>query len=279
MPPINVLIVSKGHPYDHDAFLAMFDKDSDIETTLVEQPAAQVILRPENVSRYDAVLFYDMSGIPDIGLRHDDATDKGQPTEDYRRSIQALIESGTGLVLLNHGTVSWPNWPVWREIHGSSFLLSAGEVFGDQVPGSGYRGGHGPHPNPTFKLFPVDLDHPVVAGLAEGFEITDEIYIKSPNFESRVVPLMRSNYDYVSSNFTAPPLAPSEERDNWHHPPGSDLVVWANAARNSPVVASDLGDSPEAFSNPGFRRLLRNSLHWVASDEARSWASGQAVIL
>jgi type 1 glutamine amidotransferase len=275
MSKIELLIVSKGHAYNHDAFLAMFEEDPDIETTLVEQPAAQVILRPEHVGRYDAVLFYDMSGIPNIGLLHDDANDTGQPTEDYQRSIEALVESGTGLVLLNHGTVSWPDWPLWRDIHGSSFLLSAGEVFGDKLPGSGYRGGHGPLPNATFKLTPVDAEHPVVAGLADGFEVADEIYIKSPNFESRVLPLMRSDYEYVSNNFTAPPLAPPEEQETWDHPSGSNLVVWANAVKNSPVVASDIGDSPEAFSNAGFRRMLKNSVQWVASAEARNWAASR----
>ncbi len=273
MSATNVLIVSKGHAFNHDAFLAMFEEDQDIETTLVEQPAAQVILRPENVDQYDAILFYDMSGIPNIGLLHDGAMDKGIPTADYEKSMLALLESGKGIVLLNHGTVSWPDWPLWREIHGSSFMLSAGEVFGDSVPGSGYRGGHGPHPNPTFTLTPVDPGHPVTAGLEDGFSVTDEIYIKSSNFEAAVLPLMRSDYEYVSSNFTAPPLAPPEEQETWDHPPGSNLVVWANAARNSPVVASDIGDSPEAFGNPGFKRLLKNALQWVASSEARAWAA------
>jgi hypothetical protein len=275
MLPLNLLVVSKGHPYNHDAFLAMFEEDPEVETTLVEHPAAQVILQPDNVARYDAVLFYDMSGIPDIGLQHDEADEKGQPSDGYRRSIEALVESGMGLVLLNHGIVSWPEWPLWRDIHGSSFLLSGGDVFGDRLPGSGYRGGHGPLPNPTFRLTPVDVEHPVVAGLADGFEITDEIYIKSPNFESRVLPLMRSDYEYVSDNFTAPPLAPPEEQDSWNHPPGSNLVVWANAVKNSPVVASDIGDSPGAFGNPGFRRLLKNSVEWVASAEARNWAKSR----
>jgi len=273
MSATNVLIVSKGHAFNRDAFLAMFEEDQDIETTLVEQPAAQVILRPENVDQYDAILFYDMSGIPNIGLLHDGAMDKGIPTADYEKSMLALLESGKGIVLLNHGTVSWPDWPLWREIHGSSFMLSAGEVFGDSVPGSGYRGGHGPHPNPTFTLTPVDPGHPVTAGLEDGFSVTDEIYIKSSNFEAAVLPLMRSDYEYVSSNFTAPPLAPPEEQETWDHPPGSNLVVWANAARNSPVVASDIGDSPEAFGNPGFKRLLKNALQWVASSEARAWAA------
>ncbi|MBL6691555.1 MAG: ThuA domain-containing protein [Pseudomonadales bacterium] len=276
MSQTNVLIVSKGHAYNHDAFLAMFEEDEDINTTLVEQPAAQVILRPENVSAYDTILFYDMSGIPNVGLTHDGASDKGEPPEDFKNSMVALLEAGKGIVLLNHGTVSWPHWPLWREIHGSSFLLSGGEVFGEQMPGSGYRGGHGPFPNPEFTLTPVEPGHPVLAGLDDGFTVADEIYIKSPNFESGVLPLMRSDYDYVAENFTPPPLAPQEEQDNWNHPPGSNLVVWANAARNSPVVASDIGDSPEAFGNPGFRRLLKNALQWVATDEARAWAASQS---
>ena len=65
---VNLLIVSKGHAFSHDSFLTMFAEMSDVVTTLVEQPAAQVILQPENVASYDAVLFYDMSGIPDAGL-------------------------------------------------------------------------------------------------------------------------------------------------------------------------------------------------------------------
>ncbi len=273
MSKTQVLIVSKGHAYDHDAFLAMFEGDPDIETTLVEQPAAQVILQPGNIDRYDAVLFYDMSGIPNIGLLHDGANNTGIPPADYASAIEALLESGKGIVLLNHGTVSWPEWPLWREIHGSSFMLSSGEVFGDKVPGSGYRGGHGPFPNPSFTLTPVDPNHPVTAGLENGFTVSDEIYIKSPNFEAGVVPLMRSDYEYVAANFTPPPLAPAEEQENWNHPPGSNLVVWAKAARKSPVVASDIGDSPAAYANESFRRLLKNALLWVASEDARKWAA------
>ncbi len=270
--PVRVLLVSKGHPYDHNAFLGMFENQRDLDVTLVEQPAAQVLLRPENVGAYDAVLFYDMSGIPGVGLLHDGANDTGVPPDDYVRSIEALLERGTGIVMLNHATVSWPEWPLWRRISGSSFMLRAGDLNGQRVPGSGYRGGHGPHPNPTLKLIPQVKGHPVLAGLEDGFEITDEIYLKTAGFEQHVLPLLRGDYAFVAENFTPPPLAPADEQASWKHPPGSDLVVWANAAGASPVVASDVGDGPAAFGNPSFRRLLRNALVWVASEEARAWA-------
>ena len=271
MQNVNVLVVSKGHDYNHDAFLAMFTDMEGVTETLVQQPAAQVLLRPENIADYDAVLFYDMSGIPGIGLLHDGANDTGIPSDSYRASIEALVENGTGLVLLNHATVSWPLWPLWRQISGSSFMLQSGELDGVTVPGSGYRGGHGPYPNPTLRLVP-QCEHPVLAGLEDGFEITDEIYLKTAGFESRVEPLLRGELDFTGENFTPPPLAPPDEQANWQHPPGSDLVVWANRAGASPIVASDVGDSPAAFANPGFRTLLGNALRWVSSDAARAWA-------
>ncbi len=272
MRSVEVLLVSKGHAFDHTAFLAMFEAMDGIRTTLVEQPAAQIVLQPQYAERWDVVLFYDMSGIPGIGQSHDGADRNGQPPHAYRTAIERLLERGCGMVLLNHATVSWPNWPLWREITGSSFMLQAGTLNGRTVPGSGYRGGHGPLPNPTVRLLPQGR-HPVLEGLGDGFEISDEIYLKTSDYGARVVPLLRADYAFVAENFSPPPLAPLEQQSNWTHPPGSDLVVWANAARSSPVVVSDLGDGPTAFANPGFRTLLGNALRWVASAEARAWAA------
>jgi hypothetical protein len=270
MPKTSVLIVSKGHAFAHDAFLAMFDAMEDVEATLVQQPAAQEVLAAENAGSWNAVLFYDMSGIPGIGLTHDRADAAGQPTPAYRAAIEGLLARGTGIVMLNHATVSWPAWPLWRRIHGSSFLLRRGVLDGVETPGSGYRGGHGPLPSAKIHLKPV-CAHPVLEGLEQGFDISDELYLKTAGFEANVVPLLRGEYAFVRENFTPPPLAPPAEQASWSHPPGSDLVVWANAAGASPVVVSDVGDAPPAFENPAFRRLLHNALRWVASEEARAW--------
>jgi len=141
---LQVLIVSKGHDYDHTSFLAMFDSFEDIEATLVEHPAAQTVLASPDVEHYDAVFFYDMCGIPGMELPHDESAGSGRPTAEYESAVQALVDRGVGMVLVNHATVSWANWPLWRDISGSSFMLMAGELRGEPVPGSGYRGGHGP---------------------------------------------------------------------------------------------------------------------------------------
>ena len=80
-------MVSKGHPYDHDAFLAMFEEGGDVELTLVQQPAAQVILQPDNVADYDAVLFYDMSGMQGHGARADMPGGDGLSIRQVQASI------------------------------------------------------------------------------------------------------------------------------------------------------------------------------------------------
>jgi len=270
---LEVLVVTRGHAFDRNAFLEMFEAVPGVNPTLVDQPAAQIVLQPAYAGEYDAVLFYDMSGIPGIGLVHDGAGTDGAPPERFRIAVEGLLARGTGLVLLNHATVSWPAWPLWRQITGTSFMLRQGTLDGAVVPGSGYRGGHGPLPNATVHLHPQGI-HPVLDGLEAGFEITDELYLKTTGFESSVLPLMRAGYAFVASNFSPPPLAPPAEQAAWDHPPGSDLVVWANAVGSSPVVVTDLGDGPTAYRNAGFRRLLHNALHWVSSEQARRWAAG-----
>ena len=269
--PTNILLVTKGHPFDYNGFYAMFDENPELNTTQVEQPAAQVMLRPENVASYDVVVFYDMWGIPLPG------TGDLTPPADYVKSIEALLESGTGIVMMNHAMVQWPEWPLWREISGSTFLLMESELNGKTVPGSGFRGGAGePERNATHFLSVVDPSHPVMLGLGDGFEITDEVYLMTAEFEGRddIVPLMRSDYDFVKENFTAPPLASAEEQASWDHSPGTNLITWAKRSGNSPVIATSAGDGPPAYANPDFRQFLENAIKWVASDEAKDWAKG-----
>ena len=268
--PINVLVVTKGHPFDYNGFFAMFDENAELNATAVEQPAAEILLRPEFVADYDAVFFYDM-----CGTAPDEHGEFPQPPAHYAEAVEALLERGVGLVLSNHATVQWPGWALWREISGTSFMLENGELYGETVPGSGYRGGGGePERNVTHRLTPVDPQHPVASGLEAGFEIVDELYIKTAGFERNpdIVPLFRSDYDFSQANFNPPPYAPPEEQAAWQHPQGSNLITWAKRTRNSPVVATEAGDGPLAYANPDFRRFLENALKWVASDEAKSWA-------
>jgi hypothetical protein len=272
---VDLLIVTKGHRYERDAFMAMFEADAGIHTTVVEQPAAQVVLRPASAVDYDVVLFYDLSGIALPGNRlAGKPGDLVAPTLDYQRSLEALLQRGTGIVLMSPGLVSWPDWPLWRALSRTSLLLRSATLAGRETPGSGFRGGATePQRNATTRLRPATPGHPVLAGLEAGFAIEDKLYLKTAEFESQVVPLLRSDFSFRAENFSPPPLAPRAEREAWSHPPGSDLVAWASACGNSPVVALELGDGSSAYGSPAFRKLLCNSLRWVASAEAGDWAA------
>ena len=270
---VNVLVVTKGHPYDYNGFHAMFDASTAVTATFVEQPAAQVMLRPENIAPYDAVVFYDMWGIPTDPT----SSASAEPPADYVASVEALLRSGKGLVLLNHALVQWPMWPLWREISGTTFRLTAGEIDGRPVQGSGYRGGAGePHRNAHHRLTPAQPNHPVTAGLEGGFDIVDELYLRTPLAAGDdIIPLLRSDYGFTRANFNPPPLAPKAEQERWSHPDGDNVVVWAKRTGRSPVVACEAGDGPPAYASPRFRRLLDNAIQWVASPEARAWAAGR----
>ena len=264
---VKTLVVTKGHGFNYNGFYSMFDDNPELLTTQVEQPAAQVLLRPENVAEYEAVVFYDMWGV-----------DFSPASEEYQQSIAALLESGKGLMLMNHALVEWPAFPAWRDVSGTSFLLREGEVFGELTPGSGYRGGGAdPRGNGRGKVTPdpAAAGHPVLEGLDDGFVVQDELYLTSKIFESQpgILPLMRTDYPMTQENFNPPPMAPPEEKERWAHPDGSDVVVWAKKSSNSPVVATHLGDGPGSYESEGFRKLLHNALHWVASEEARAWAA------
>ena len=88
---LQVLVVSKGHDYNHDSFLAMFESFEEIEMTLVQHPAAAAVLSAPSVERYQAVFFYDMCGIPGMSLSHDESAGSGKPTAAYAAAVEALL--------------------------------------------------------------------------------------------------------------------------------------------------------------------------------------------
>jgi hypothetical protein len=157
---LEILIVTKGHPFERDAFFSIFESWQDIAHTAVEQPAAQVFFDPEVAGSYDAILLYDMPGIefrPGAGpVFH-------APPASTVRGFRDLLDAGKGLVFLHHAVAGWPAWKEYAEIVGGSFLYESGTVRGRSRPDSGYR--HGV----KHRVSPVDPTHPVVEGLDEGF--------------------------------------------------------------------------------------------------------------
>ena len=259
-----VLLITKGHPYQRDALAALFDGLPDVNWTQVENPAAQVFFDPKLASAYDAFVFYDIPGLafgpggPKSWL----------PMPEVAANLTTLLERGFGMVFLHHAIAGWPAWPEYAEIIGGRFMYLPGELRGKQRQDSGYR-------HKVNHRVKVLAEHPVTAGVDHEFTITDELYLYEV-FEDSVVPLLRSDYAFVRDNFYSAAAAVREGKlftnEGWEHEPGSNLVGWTKHYRNSPIVFLQFGDDPEAYGNAQFQMLLGNAIAWVASDDAKEWA-------
>lgn len=253
----NILLVTKGHPYERQPFYQIFDDMEDVDYTLVEHPAARALFSMEEGNDYDAYVLYDMPG---IRFRGDGPPDFLTPPEHYRRNFEALIEAGHGFVFLHHAIAGWPAWEEYAEIIGGRFLYMPAALRGVQRQDSGYR--HRVTHNVS-----VVADHPVTAGVPKTFSITDELYLYEV-FEEDVQPLLRSDYGFTRDNFYSAKSAVAERKmfsnEGWEHAPGSDLIGWARTIGRSRIVYLQCGDDPVAYGNEAFRLLIRNAINWVA---------------
>lgn len=254
--PIDVLVVTGGHPFEPAPFFAVFDVVPGITWTSSDRPRLG----------HDVVVFYDMPGLR--FTRREPPLECPEPPIEIIETFDALRTSGTGLVFLHHAIASWPAVEWFADMVGGRFHYRPATWRGADFPDSGY-------------VFDVDhhvtvLDpmHPVCAGLGDGFDLIDELYC-FPVAESEVVPLMRTDFPVHDHRyfFSAESAIRGRmnDRTGWTHPSGSSLVAWAKAAGNSPLVYLQFGDGPTTYANDSFRRALLNAIEWTASSDARDW--------
>jgi type 1 glutamine amidotransferase len=250
-----VLAVTRGHAFDRNAFGTMLESLSSVACTQVEQPAAQVHFSPGQSGRWDAFLMYDMPGYE----FHADHSPPRllDPPEDFRRDFLDLVDRGHGFVFLHHALAAWPRWDEYGEVIGGRFRF----VREDGRPDSGYR-----HAVPQH-ISAVTPGHPVVAGLEDGFDIRDELYLVDVA-DQKITPLLTTDAELTDRTLWSTWNAVIGRRDSnegWSHPPGSGVVAWVRDHPRSRIVYIQFGDGPDAFANPGFRRLLDNALRWAGS--------------
>lgn len=261
-----MLIVTGGHPFAAEPFLAVFDALADVGWTHVAQPAARAHFAPDRAGEFDCIVCYDMPGITFTGAEPPAVFE--EPTPELVADYEGLLDAGQGIVYLHHSLASWPAWPRFADIVGGRFHYQPATLRGVAYPDSGYR-----H-DVTHDVEVLEPDHPVCAGLGEGFTLTDELYL-CPVFEADVVPLLRSRAAATDEHFYSADRAirgAMHTRDGWSHPPGSSLVGWATSAGRSPLVYLQFGDGPRTYADASFRRVLANAIAWVASPEAHRWA-------
>jgi type 1 glutamine amidotransferase len=264
--PLNVLLITKGHSFDRENLFLMFDSfGKEIRWAHIEHPADEPLWEPAAARAFDAFVFFDRAGRQEV-IKPDGS--RGwqilEPSPTLKKNTQALLQAGKGMVFLHHSIASWvQNWPEYVEVMGAAadWDFPMKNIRGKDYPKSGYQ------PNTPQHITVVDKTHPIVQGIGDGFDITDEVYL-CPVFEDSVHPLLRTDFKPIDSNFTLPNQYPS----GWRHPAGSNLAGWVKVAERSPIAYLLPGHSRVGWENPVFRTLVLNAIKWAASPEALAWA-------
>lgn len=255
--PLQVLVAVRGHPFDRTAFDDVFLAMDGIAATMVDQPAAALLMNPEAMRDFDALVLYDMPGLDFEAPEN--APHYRAPSDALKAGFRALLEQGKGVVALHHALAGWPTWDEYHDWVGGQFFYHPGQSRGAPVPDSGYC-------HDVTHEVQVVADHPVTAGLPERFTLTDELYLGQV-FEADVTPLLRSSATFDRDHFWSAELAVQGQmycRDGWTHPAGSNLIGWTRQALNSRLVYLQPGDGPATYADPHYRRLVENAIRWVA---------------
>lgn len=270
---MRTLVITGGHDFDAAEFFAVFDALPGITWEHAEPPDAWRYLRPERAGEFDAIVCYDMQGFefqaplpPKLLV----------PSAEQAAGLRGLLDAGQGLVVLHHAVCSWPAWPTWAQIVGARMNFVATELGGTVWPGSGYT-----QPDVTHHVSCTDPGHPICAGLEDGFDITDELFLY-PVLADRVTPLLRTGFSQSADAYYSAELAVQGrpfERDGFRHPPGTGLIGWVKTAGTSPVAYLQCGHGPAAYANPSYRRMLSNAIGWAASPAAHAWSAASPVAL
>ena len=259
--PLQCLVAVRGHPFDRSAFDGVFGDMAGISATMVDQPAAAVLMNPDGMRGFDVLVLYDMPGL-DFEAEAGAPVHR-EPTPELQAGFRALLEQGKGVVALHHALAGWPTWDEYHDWLGGQFLYHPGIVRGGRWPDSGYR-------HDVTHTVRVTPGHPVTAGLPAAFELTDELYL-CPTFPEGATPLLRSSARFERDAFWSADLAVGGRmfcNEGWEHPPGSDVIGWAKQALASRLVYLQPGDGPSVYANPHYRRLVENAIRWVAGNDA-----------
>lgn len=254
---IRLLVAVRGHPFDRNQFAAVFDGMEGVSATMVDQPAAALLMNPEGMAEFDALVLYDMPG-----LDFEHLTDKPgyiEPTNALKNGFKALLQQGKGVLSLHHALAGWPTWDEYGDWLGGRFKYRKGTVHDQDVLDSGYA-----H-HVKFNAQNCAPDHPVMKGVPSSFPMCDELYL-AEIFEDDVTPLLRSDHQFTRENFSSATAALNGkmyDNEGWDHLDGSNLIGWTKQVFESRLVYLQSGDDEQVYSNPHYLKMVKNAVHWI----------------
>ena len=165
----------------------------------------------------------------DAVLLHDMHTATAERT---RVRLKAFVESGKGVLSLHHAIVNYDDWPWWYE------KVTGGKYFIEPV--NGHRASHS-REDEEFLVSRVKgkQNHPVLRGIGPLW-VYDELY-KNMYHSPKIEVLMETS-----------------------HLENDRPVVYVGPHPKARVVYIQLGHSDDTMENPGFRKLVANTVRWIA---------------
>ncbi|MFO7669865.1 MAG: ThuA domain-containing protein [Bacteroidales bacterium] len=145
--------------------------------------------------------------------------------------FQNMTRQGKPMLFLHHTICSFQLWDGYGEMVGGKYVMPGPGVDPGDV--SDYK-----H-DIDMEIEVVDTGHPVTKGM-EVFTIHDEGY-SNIRLAQDITPLLSTD-----------------------HPESSPLVGWTKTSGQSTVVYLMLGHDRQAYQNPYFTRLVKQSIFWLA---------------
>ncbi len=224
-----ILVFSKTNGFHHEEAIpaanALFAGIAKAQGWGYYQTENGATFAPEILSRFDAVIFNNVSG------------DVFTPAQ--RHALKTYIEQGGGFVGI-HGAGGDMSYD-WR--------WYASDLIGAQFIG---------HPmGPQFQKASVKIEertHPATKGLPESWSRTDEWYSfeKSPRKPGVTILARLDETTYSPKGLFGKKLAMGKD-----HP-----IMWSHCTGKGRVFYSAMGHQAEAYAEPGYRKLLIGAARW-----------------
>lgn len=156
---------------------------------------------------------------------------------EQQEAYMSLLKKGASMIFLHHSLVSYQDWPEFIKIVGGQYHTHPVVVNGDTLKASYEH-------DVSIPVKVEEKKHPVTKGIPD-FEIVDEVY-GGAEILPRVTPLLSTT-----------------------HPKSMRYLAWINHYGNSDVIYIQLGHGPSGYSNPNFRKLIRQAIEWSAKQSKK----------
>jgi len=153
---IKVVVVTGGHGFKEEPFLALFQGCADIEYVEARQQDHSEIFEDISDWDYDVIVLYNMTQ---------------QISPKRRQNFVRLLQRGVGVVALHHSIAAYQQWSEYRKIIGGKYYLKTAEENGLVHEASTYK-----H-DLDFMVHIEDASHPITRDMSD-FTIHDETYRK-----------------------------------------------------------------------------------------------------